>query len=317
MSFADLECDGANALPLSKLEYPLRRVLTSFTASLQAMAMHCAALERLQQGTTAVATQRRTLLAEERHMRGHLAELARLKRKTDPADHPAFDQQVKPVYDEYLRTTACIDRVYTSAKHTLPLTEGKAAGQEFKGHLCRHRKAQSEGETSTLVVDEADGPRQLQRRISTEQESLTEEIELEALERELYELSEIFTDLMHSSQSQGSVLDTLEAHMTQTNDHTLKGTRALFQAHQSKAAMAPAIGALVGGAVLGPVGLLIGAKGAFVVTALGGALVGSLAGRLVQNRVRDNVDLAVMSPLTDEPLLVGRRPAKSKDPKTV
>ena len=85
----------------------------------------------------------------------------------------------------------------------------------------------------------------------------------------------------------------------------------LFQAHRSKAALAPVVGALVGGAVLGPVGLLLGAKGGVALTAVGGMVAGGLAGRLIKNKVDQDTQLALANaaaaPSPHDPLLTGSR----------
>lgn len=85
---------------------------------------------------------------------------------------------------------------------------------------------------------------------------------------------------------------------------------ASLQAVGYKLAVLPIAGALIGGALGGPLGLLAGFKAAGVAAALGGGALGFAGGNLVQKRRKAQVDLQMKQlslPPTENP------PQSSKD----
>lgn len=77
-----------------------------------------------------------------------------------------------------------------------------------------------------------------------------------------------------------------------------------LQAAGYKLAVLPVAGALLGGVLAGPLGLLAGFKAAGVAAALGGSALGFAGGNLVQKHRRAQVDLhmkQLTAPTADEP----------------
>lgn len=71
--------------------------------------------------------------------------------------------------------------------------------------------------------------------------------------------------------------------MTKADNNVQKGTRHLARAAQLQAALLPVTGALLGMALGGPVGMIVGAKMALG-CAVGGSLLGFTGGKALQRR---------------------------------
>lgn len=68
-----------------------------------------------------------------------------------------------------------------------------------------------------------------------------------------------------------------------------------LQAAKYKLAMLPVAGALLGGAVGGPIGLLAGFKVAGIAAALGGGVLGFTGGKLIQRRKQKMTEKLISS----------------------
>jgi len=112
------------------------------------------------------------------------------------------------------------------------------------------------------------------------------------LERDVGQLSEMFHVLLDHATDQGQRIDTLEAHMAAAAAEAHVGAIELTKAAKFSAATVPIAGALLGGALFGPLGMLAGLKGASAVTAVVGMGAGYLTGSWYRKRVAASADAA-------------------------
>ncbi|XP_072572953.1 syntaxin-17 [Paramormyrops kingsleyae] len=113
----------------------------------------------------------------------------------------------------------------------------------------------------------------------------------ESLEEDLQELNGLvneFSELVHSQQGK---IDSIEDNISRAAGNVEEGTQSLGKAAKYKMAVLPLAGALLGGVVGGPLGLLAGFKAVGVAAAVGGGLLGFAGGSLAQRTQRAKVDL--------------------------
>ncbi|XP_077207426.1 syntaxin-17 [Paroedura picta] len=104
------------------------------------------------------------------------------------------------------------------------------------------------------------------------------------LEEDLIELSSLVTDFSLVVNSQQEKIDRIEDNVSVAATNVEEGTRSLGKAAKYKLAALPVAGAVIGGIVGGPIGLLAGFKVAGIAAALGGGLLGFTGGRLIQRK---------------------------------
>ncbi|XP_017383293.1 syntaxin-17 isoform X1 [Cebus imitator] len=106
----------------------------------------------------------------------------------------------------------------------------------------------------------------------------------ETLEADLLELSQLVTDFSLLVNSQQEKIDSIADHVNSAAVNVEEGTKNLGKAAKYKLAALPVAGALIGGMVGGPIGLLAGFKVAGIAAALGGGVLGFTGGKLIQRK---------------------------------
>ncbi|KAM9307687.1 syntaxin-17 [Gastrophryne carolinensis] len=124
------------------------------------------------------------------------------------------------------------------------------------------------------------------------------------LEKDLLDLNEIVNEFSHLVHTQQEKIDSIEDHVNTAAVNVEEGTKNLGKALSYKLSVLPAAGALIGGIVGGPIGLLAGFKVAGVAAAVGGGLLGFTGGKMLQrkkgNIANENVNKAKDSIQQDE-----------------
>jgi hypothetical protein len=133
----------------------------------------------------------------------------------------------------------------------------------------------------------------MQQLQSLREEEVLPAEDMQLIERDMRDLSALYTELSTYVQNQGDQLKTLETQTADADDNTYRATQELRSASKWSAAALPMVGACVGGLIAGPVGFVAGAKGfALGGAVLGGAGVGGLIGnglRSLRTSVADRV----------------------------
>uniref|UniRef100_A0A452GYH9 t-SNARE coiled-coil homology domain-containing protein n=1 Tax=Gopherus agassizii TaxID=38772 RepID=A0A452GYH9_9SAUR len=91
-------------------------------------------------------------------------------------------------------------------------------------------------------------------------------------------------------ESQQEKIDRIEDHVNSAAVNVEEGTKNLGKAAKYKLAALPVAGALIGGVVGGPIGLLAGFKVAGIAAALGGGVLGFTGGKLIQRRKQKMIE---------------------------
>lgn len=101
-------------------------------------------------------------------------------------------------------------------------------------------------------------------------------------------------------QSQQEKIDSIEDNVNTAAANVEEGTKSLGKAVGYKLAVLPVAGALLGGVLAGPIGLLAGFKAAGLAAAVGGGALGFAGGNLVQKHRKAQVEMQ-MKQLTAPP----------------
>ncbi|XP_077454725.1 syntaxin-17 [Stigmatopora argus] len=101
------------------------------------------------------------------------------------------------------------------------------------------------------------------------------------LEEDLQELSGLVTSFSVLVHSQQEMIDSIEGNVNTAAANVEEGSRSLGKAAGYKWTLLPLAGALLGGAIAGPLGLIIGLKTAGA-AALGGSALGFAGGKLAK-----------------------------------
>lgn len=120
------------------------------------------------------------------------------------------------------------------------------------------------------------------------------------LEKDLLDLNEIIQEFSHLVHTQQEKIDSIEDHVNTAAVNVEEGTKNLGKALKYKLSLLPAAGALIGGIVGGPIGLMAGFKVAGIATAIGGGLLGFTGGKVLQ-RKKENVGREQMSSIEYRP----------------
>ncbi|XP_075068805.1 syntaxin-17 isoform X1 [Mixophyes fleayi] len=104
------------------------------------------------------------------------------------------------------------------------------------------------------------------------------------IEKDLLDLDEIVNDFSHLVHTQQEKIDSIEDHVNTAAVNVEEGTKNLGKALKYKLSVLPAAGALIGGIVGGPIGLMAGFKVAGIAAAIGGGLLGFTGGKILQRK---------------------------------
>ncbi|XP_078093467.1 syntaxin-17 [Mustelus asterias] len=112
----------------------------------------------------------------------------------------------------------------------------------------------------------------------------------EKLEENLIDLSNLVNEFSQSLHTQQEKIDSIEDHVSTAAENVEEGTKNLAKAAKYKLAMLPVAGALIGGVMGGPIGLLAGFKVAGIAAAVSGGLLGFTGGRFLLKKQQQKVD---------------------------
>ncbi|XP_067094922.1 syntaxin-17 isoform X2 [Osmerus mordax] len=122
----------------------------------------------------------------------------------------------------------------------------------------------------------------------------------DTLEGDLQQLRGLVTEFSLLVHSQQEKIDSIEDNVNTAVASVEEGTRSLGKAVGYSLAVLPVAGAVLGGVLAGPLGLLAGFKAAGVAAALGGGALGFAGGNLVQKSRNTRLE-SRMKQLTAQP----------------
>ncbi|XP_061572751.1 syntaxin-17 [Cololabis saira] len=229
-------------------------------------------------------------------LRANIREMEKLCSRVRAEDAAALEALVKPVRDR--ASVAAQDFLLVhSNPHPTPVSPPAA------------QSSSSSSSTHCHAVDD----------VGEDEQVLSEQIQLylpqippdqsaaeswDNLEEDLKELCGLVTEFSLLVHSQQEKIDNIEDNVNTAAANVEEGTKSLGKAVGYKLAVLPVAGALLGGVLAGPLGLLAGFKAAGVAAAMGGGALGFAGGKLVQKQRRAQVDVKMKqltAPPADEP----------------
>ncbi|XP_008057700.1 syntaxin-17 [Carlito syrichta] len=215
-------------------------------------------------------------------LRSNIREMEKLCLKVQKSDLVLLKRMIDPVKEEasaatteflqlHLESVEELKKQFNDEENLLqpPLTRSMTVGGAF--HATTEAEASSQSLTQIYALPEI--PRDQNAAESWE-----------TLEADLIELSQLVTDFSLLVNSQQEKIDSIADHVNSAAVNVEEGTKNLGKAAKYKLAALPVAGALIGGVVGGPIGLLAGFKVAGIAAALGGGVLGFTGGKLIQRK---------------------------------
>jgi len=298
-SFDPSECasrkqDGTleGTVPISRLEPTLRKSVDMvIPMNLDRLTKHKTNIERL-----AHLNKLRELHIEQvnasrtvAQLKATIRDLDNIKQQIVKSDRNEFIRRIQPVKEKALYSIQDFNTVLTNIQHSSELSEPEDDNSRTDQSPL-DSNIRSRTNAAPQVIDH---PLQQTQEQEVKNEGMSEEVlegcsNLQAALVDLNELVEHFSSLVHQQQE---VVDSIEDNIETAHQSVNLGARALAQANKYKAGALPVAGALIGGLVGGPIGLLAGFKIAGVATAVGGSLIGYKGLSYVKNKMDDKVDI--------------------------
>ncbi|XP_056105435.1 syntaxin-17 [Rhinichthys klamathensis goyatoka] len=281
--------EEAGKLPLRRLEPPiLKFIKVAIPTDLERLHQHQHNIEKFQRSRQWDKLHQEHINSSRtvQQLRSNLREMEKLCGRVRSADAEALETLVQPIRDrastaiqEFLQMHA--DAVNRSSFH-------ETIGTDFHETISTDSdKLHSYGETGVpgssvtqtqLLLPEIPSEQNAAESWDTLAEDL---LELDGLVQE-------FSTIVHAQQEK---IDSIEANVSIAAANVEEGTQSLGKAARLKLAVLPVAGAVVGGVLGGPLGLLAGFKVAGVAAAVGGGLLGFAGGNIIQRKRKEKIDL--------------------------
>ncbi|XP_066223660.1 syntaxin-17 isoform X2 [Saccopteryx leptura] len=208
-------------------------------------------------------------------LRSNIREMEKLCLKVRKEDLGVLQRMIDPVKEEASAATAEFLQLHLESVHELE--------KQFKDEETLLQPSL----TRSVTVGEAEADPQSVAQMYALPEIPRDQNAAESwdnLEADLVELSQLVTEFSLLVHSQQEKIDSIEDHVNSAAVNVEEGTKNLGKAAKYKLAALPVAGALIGGVVGGPIGLLAGFKVAGIAAALGGGLLGFTGGKLIQRK---------------------------------
>ncbi|XP_059194646.1 syntaxin-17 [Centropristis striata] len=235
-------------------------------------------------------------------LRANMREMEKLCSRVRAEDTDALEALVKPVRDR--ASAAALDFLRL---HSNPVPQ-QAPPPAAQPSSCVSSSCHADDDECEEPV--CDRQTQLQLPEIPADQSAAES--WDNLEEDLKELSGLVTEFSLLVHSQQEKIDSIEDNVNTATANVEEGTKSLGKAVGYKLAVLPVAGALLGGVLGGPIGLLAGFKVAGVAAALGGGALGFAGGNMVQKHRKARVELQ-MKQLTAPPPEATQEPESNKD----
>ncbi|KAG7523407.1 syntaxin-17 [Solea senegalensis] len=299
--------DESNKLTLRRLEAPIHKFIkVALPTDLERLQKHHNNILKYQQSQQWDRLHQEHINASRtvQQLRANIREMEKLCARVRAEDAEALEALVKPVREQ--ASTAAHDFLLLHSNPVLQPTPPSPPPAAQSSSCVSSSCHADDHEAKELMSD-----RQIQLRLPEIPADQSAAESWDNLEEDLKKLCGLVTEFSLLVHSQQEKIDSIEDNINTATANVVEGTRSLGKAVGYKLAVLPVAGALLGGVLGGPLGLLAGFKVAGVAAALGGGALGFAGGRLVQKHHKAQVDLQMKQltapPPPDEP------PESSKD----
>lgn len=285
--------DDVVKLPLRRLELPIHKfVKVAIPIDLERLKKHQINIEKYQRCRQWDKLHQEHIHASRtvQQLRANIREMEKLCQRVRGEDTLALEEIILPVREQ--ASTAAVEflRQHSESAEELSRQYNAAANQHSsltrsltdQGNLYSGSSAPEEGGSQAMVQMLLPFP-----EIPKDQNAAES---WETLEEDLIELNGLvneFSEVVHSQQEK---IDSIEDNVNSAAANVQEGTKNLGKAAKYKLAVLPVAGALIGGVVGGPIGLLAGFKVAGLAAAVSGGLLGYAGGNLIQKNRKTRID---------------------------
>ncbi|KAF4103149.1 syntaxin-17 [Onychostoma macrolepis] len=279
--------EEAGKLPLRRLEPPIQKFIkVAIPTDLERLHQHQHNIEKFQRNGQWDKLHQEHINSSRtvQQLRSNLREMEKLCGRVRSADAEALEKLVQPIRD----------RASTAIQEFLQI-HSDAVNRPDAPTISTHKTISTASETlpsdgdTGLPGSPVTQAQLLLPKIPPEQNAAAES--WDSLAEDLLELNGLvneFSTLVHAQQEK---IDSIEANVSIAAANVEEGTQSLGKAARLKLAVLPVAGAVVGGVLGGPLGLLAGFKVAGVAAAMGGGLLGFAGGNLIQRKRKERIDL--------------------------
>ncbi|XP_028836173.1 syntaxin-17 [Denticeps clupeoides] len=274
--------DLASKLPLKRLESPIQKFTkVAVPTDLQRLQQHQHNIEKFQrlQQWDRLHQEHVNASRTVQQLRSNLREMEKLCGRVHDDDVEALQKLVQPIREQAVAATRDFLRLHAEAVGQIGPRVAPPTDLLTESSSC-----------SDFDVGVA-SPRLIQTQLPVIPPEQNAAESWDSLEEELLELNGLvnqFSLIVHSQQEK---IDSIEENVSAAAANVEEGARSLGKAARSGLAVLPVAGALVGGVLGGPLGLLAGFKLVGVAAAVGGGLIGFAGGNLIQKRSKERVAL--------------------------
>ncbi|XP_077383901.1 syntaxin-17 [Festucalex cinctus] len=271
--------EGGTKLTLRRLEAPIHKFIkVALPTDLERLQKHHNNILKYQQSQQWGRLHQEHINASRtvQQLRANIREIEKLCSRVRPEDATALEKLVKPVKDRASAATRDFLQLHSNpvlqpTPSSPPPDSAWPSGPEL-----------STRQAGDDTDEESVSGWQIQTQLP---EIPVEESAAESwdnLEEDLKQLSGLVTSFSVLVHSQQEKIDSIEDNVNTAVANVEEGSKSLGKAVGYKLAILPLAGALLGGALAGPLGLLIGLKTAGA-AAVGGSALGFAGGSLVKN----------------------------------
>ncbi|XP_077431123.1 syntaxin-17 isoform X1 [Vanacampus margaritifer] len=288
--------EGGTKLTLRRLEAPIHKFIkVALPTDLERLQKHHNNILKYQQSQQWGRLHQEHINASRtvQQLRANIREMEKLCSRVRPEDAAALETLVKPVKNRASAATRDFLQLHSNPvlQPTPSLSPPDSACPSGPEPSTRHAGDDTdEGSVSGWQI-------QTQLPEIPVEESAAES--WDDLEEDLKQLSGLVTSFSVLVHSQQEKIDSIEDNVNTAAANVEEGSKSLGKAVGYKLAILPLAGALLGGALAGPLGLLIGLKTASA-AAVGGSALGFAGGSLVKNHRKSLLSMQ-MKQLTAPP----------------
>ncbi|XP_064195817.1 syntaxin-17 [Anguilla rostrata] len=289
--------DEAAKLPLRRLEPPIHKFIkVAIPTDLERLQKHQANIEKYQRCRQWDRLHQEHINASRtvQQLRANVREMEKLCGRVRSEDARALERLVRPVKERAAAAARDFLSLHAEAPRPPRPPRAPPGTPRSPGALLPHQlSGAGEGEEQLLAQAHIPLPEIPQDQSAAESWGSLEEdlLDLDGLVNE-------FSQLVHSQQAK---IDSIEDNVEAAAANVEAGSRSLGKAAKYKMAVLPMAGAVLGGVVGGPLGLLAGFKVAGVVAAVSGGLLGYVGGNAIQKTRRAKVDLQLQQLSSSQP----------------
>ncbi|XP_057690376.1 syntaxin-17 [Corythoichthys intestinalis] len=288
--------EGATKLTLRRLEAPVHKFIkVALPTDLERLQKHHDNILKYQQSQQWGRLHQEHINASRtvQQLRANIREMEKLCSRVRAEDAAALEKLVKPVKDR--ASVAVRDFLQLHSNPTIQPTAFSPSPDSDRPSGC----GSGTDHANDDVDEELVSGWQIQSQLP---EIPAEESAAESwddLEEDLQELSSLVTSFSVLVHSQQEMIDSIEGNVNTAVANVEEGSKSLGKAVGYKWAMLPLAGALLGGVLAGPLGLIIGLKTAGA-AAVGGSALGFAGGKMVKKYNKRLLGLQ-MKQLTEPP----------------